>query len=785
MLAIGKKRGPHGAGPLALGLLMIAFAACQYVAGVTNRSANPIPTGCSLSASGFKGPPLQFVDLVPGPATQTVDLCVRSSGGSWGEPMLVTAGTACSSSTYFNTGNAPAGFAYTQVSVAFPAPGNVVDVEVVKAGESCSATPLAQVSGVMLPTSVPSGLTQLPATTLAYIGGNGVAQKLEALEQSDSPNPSNTRVRFMHAMPGAGPLDFGVGVGSVLPTPLAAKAFAMPLSFGQVPTKGEPGQEGPILDNGYDNLASQTYTLVAAPHTSTGTETGVLAQPLTQQSGTTFSLYAIGVAGSTVYPQRGLACVENGSSSETISSTEPTNTSNPMSMVLQTCNLTNLPTLSIDVFSTGLYGPSAPNFAQREAYWENPSNNPYVNGTRTPDLACLIELDYPADATPVLSAAPNGIGATGAGTYPYSYWGQANVTTPPTSPVELGGTASPSMLATPPCAGPTAESTDVTQLVGCFEQYCDTIPNSGSGKARGPASCLTNNCLFPSNGGAGLGTFVSGPVDSSEDYPGCLNCLIDYVQAEIEPFDYAVSTCENSTQPPLSFGGQVPVAILSKYPIVDSDTYILPSTNFRQAVSYVRVQLENSQVDFYCGFFSSTLVAGTLEYPPWGFYGNGGALGDQTSAGAYGQEQLLQAQDLVNWVAKKSGNNPAIIVGDWRSSAGVDSDGGGSGTFPSPQPVDTQTIDWLIQKSGWTQAAASDWTPQCTYCPQSANNLNMGQVNAWFMLQPFLSNWGTPGFAAGATVDESLIFTDNEQSLGTPPSPYFGLNFHVQRIGTP
>jgi hypothetical protein len=259
-----------------------------------------------------------------------------------------------------------------------------------------------------------------------------------------------------------------------------------------------------------------------------------------------------------------------------------------------------------------------------------------------------------------------------------------------------------------------------------------------------------------------------------------VSCLTDYIGTGGK-YATAQNACTTTTQPPFGFNGQVSVMILSRYPLSNTDTYILPSTNFRQAVSYARVQLEDTSFDFYCGFFSSTLVAATVQYPPWGFYGNDADPNASDQTGAYAQEQLLQADDLIKWVAKKSAGRPAIITGDWRSGLGVIGDGGlpppDSGLYAPPTDLVPTTINKLLSpSSGFVPVAAPNWIPQCNFCPQSENPENTGTMSGYFVLQPFLSNWGSNSQAA--TIDESLLFT---QPPAQPLSPYYGLNFHVQR----
>jgi hypothetical protein len=741
----------RGFGLLALGAILMVFAACQLVAGIQTRTLDPIHGGCALPTGS--GPQVRLADLVP--STQIIDLCIRPAGASWGEPLILNGGTDCGNATFFNAdAGATTGFAYTNVTVPFTAPAAKVDVKIIEAGGTCSSTTIAEADGLALA----SGQT---VTTLAFIGGNGVKPEVVALPESDSTNPAAILARFVHAMPGVGPLDFGVTTGAALPTFVGTPLVVQnPISFGKTPTKGEMGQSSPILDNGYDTLAGAVSFSIGAGVHGTNPEKAVLLWPLGHETGPIYSVYAVGIARNSQFPQRGLVCQENATSAAM---------GNPL---LIQCTATALPSISVDVFNTGLYGPGSPFYAPRSSTWQSPAN-PYIK--RDTDIVCLTELDFPADTSAVLSLT-GAADAGGSGQFPYSYWKQSDMSTPATNGKDINGNPVPTMLPTPPCSDTKAQ-TEVSQVLDCFEQKCSTKPGSPNGIINGSTDCLTNQCLLGVGGQAGLLKLLS-------DYPGCLNCIIDYV-ASNDTFQTAQTSCETSTAPPFGFNGQTSVVILSRYPLIATDTYILPSTNYRQAVSYARVQLEDSTVDFYCGFFSSTLVAGTIPYPSWGFYGNGGAPGEPGPTGAYAQEQLLQAQDLIGWVQQKSGSHPAIIAGDWRSGEGT-SDGGlppaDSGMFAAPIPLIPATVDKLSK--AFTPVVAPGWAPgQCNFCPASENILNSGQPQPYFVAQPFLANWGSG--ASTATIDESLLFTEATVALPNgmmaPISPYYGLNFHVQR----
>jgi hypothetical protein len=221
--------------------------------------------------------------------------------------------------------------------------------------------------------------------------------------------------------------------------------------------------------------------------------------------------------------------------------------------------------------------------------------------------------------------------------------------------------------------------------------------------------------------------------------------------------------------------------IISKYPLVNTDVLVLPSTFYRRTILYAQLQLEDQNVDFYCGFLSTTLNASALPYV--GNYGNG-STDSQT---AYDNEQVFEAQQLINYVNTKSGTgttgSPAVIVGDWRSSIGISADAGvvsPPGTFlPNELNGTMGTMALLQGPSNWAFAVGpAPWGAQCNFCPQAENPYNL--TDSYFVVQPILANW-----PINSTISESLLYTagavDIDGGQQGPVSPYYGLNIRVIR----
>ena len=341
--------------------------------------------------------------------------------------------------------------------------------------------------------------------------------------------------------------------------------------------------------------------------------------------------------------------------------------------------------------------------------------------------------------------------------------------------------AAPPMATTPPCGG-TVDPSQVAKAFQCMEEYCDSTPDSGVGTLTGGTNCLQQYCTGP------LAALLLGYPD-----PVCYDCIVDGVASNEAYTDVCVQRVHAAAG--VALGLQR--ADLAAHPLAlshrrDRQVPVLPSTNYRQAVLYSRVQLPGDlQVDFYCTFLTSTLIASEVPYV--GDYGAGGAPTTSGAGGAYANEQLYQAQLLSQWVKQKSGTTtPAIVAGDWRSGLGP-GDGGlppaDAGTFAVPVPLVAPTIQSLFDDKDFTPATASAWAaaPQCNFCPGAENPLNSGQGVGYFVSQPFLVNWG-PG-AGSATVGEGLLYTSAiiqtpDVDAEVPPSQYYGVTVSVLRPQT-
>lgn len=729
---------------LAFGGFVLLLASCQLVAGIESRKLDPVLSGCTLPQTGVVQ--VRVANLVP--TSDVVDVCLRPSGTSdWGRPIILNGGTDCGSAS---TGIGAQGFGYNTVSQPFYAPATTVDVQMVSAGSVCGSNVLTESDGLSLATNA--------VTTLVRVGGNGVSQQIVALPEEDSQNTGSQRIRFVHAAPGTGPLDFGNTASATLPTTLSIAFFSQPIAFGGTVPSGATTTfaSASVGDNGYLGLITGPF-VIGASIDGAGNK-AILTYQLPGISAT-YSLYAVGVSGDNLHPLRGLICDEDSG---------VTNSGPPL---LESCVLTPLSNISVDVFNASLYGPASPNFQPRR------DAVPGAIHARDSDVICVVEVDEDTDKNAILKQATTTVPG-GAGPYGYVYSPTTDLSTPFTNPKDQNGNVPPTPTE-PPCAN--VPLADVTAAVQCGQTKCSNAgPNDPTGALLGSTSCLEDDCALP------LITVQSDAQGQKPSGVDCFNCLIAYMAADTSWGD-TQNNCTNDTRPPMAFSGAMNSMILSRYPLANTDVLVLPSTLYRRSVLYAQVQLEDQTVDVYCGFLMTTLNYNILQYD-----GNYGGDADASATG-WENEQLYEAQQMIQWVGQKSGDagsgNPAIIVGDWRSSLAAPSGAvAPAGTF-LPTGLSENTMN-ALNGAGWTQATppqgstSSTWATQCNFCPTQENVYN-GNSDSYFVAQPYIVGWPN---ASTAVIDESLQFTANTVPLGTtadagmgPVSQYYGVNVVVIR----
>ena len=720
---------------LALAATLLALVGCQLVAGIGSRSSDPLAPNCALPQGS--GPQVRVANLAP--TSDQVDVCIRVAGTSdWGRPAVNGNGTACATEGLDAGGLGAPGFSYSQVSIAFGAPGPNVDVKMIAGGNPCSVAAIAEADGVTLATNA--------VTTLALMGGNGVPETVVAMPEADAPVVGGQRYRLVHAAPGTGSLYFGTTAQDFLPTDVALVILSGAVPYGGTVPSGvtQTSATTPLGDNGYVTLPVGKFPFGASLNGAG--DKAVFLYTATSQAAT-FSLYVVGVQGNDSYPLRALVCSEDAP---------------PANSLLTACSVSTLASISVDTYNTALYGQDSPDFVPRE------QDIPAAIAASTADVMCLVELDYNQDQAAIIQAAQSA--------FPYSY-----TVHEPRPEHSVHGLRRPERQhpaprpRSRPVPGSLPTSSTERSSADCLEQSCS---DQGAGRRDGQARSAG---VLPDVELSGV------PSDSraSQCWLLRLRRRQRRVGADVREPRQLVHV-RLSSAPGVQAGPRTRSffrATSSRIPILSS---CRPrSTGGRSSTR--QVQLEDQSVDFYCGFLMTTENAG------------GPALrrqlrersdpGPRSLHAGVGQRAALRgatAHHLGAEEEREQSRHRRRATGTRVSRApGRPRPGTFAATALNPATMDlfgntTSAPNWQFATPSTTSGSA--WQPQCNVCPPPENPYN-GATDQYFFSQPMLVNWPQ---AKTATIDESLLYTQGVTSLGGdagqgPLSPYFGVNFKVIR----
>jgi hypothetical protein len=163
--------------------------------------------------------------------------------------------------------------------------------------------------------------------------------------------------------------------------------------------------------------------------------------------------------------------------------------------------------------------------------------------------------------------------------------------------------------------------------------------------------------------------------------------------------DYTRDACANNPRAIRGYDGQNPQLLLSRFPLENQVTYVLPSSWVTLVALKATAKLPGgAAVDVYCTGLGS--VRDGLTVPYTGDYGQG-----EVDKGGWANEQRWQAEKLVSFVQRTSGTGKAVVLGNFQSSRAE----GDNLEFGEPG-----TLDYLA--SQWQPAAAAGYKPRCTVC---------------------------------------------------------------------
>ncbi len=683
------------------GSVLLALAGCTAIAGYRDYTYAPRenPT-CEPVALPTHGDGL--IRLVnAGTSDAASDFCVRATGTSdWGTPVFY-AGAKAGCAT---------GLAYATATVPFAVPSGQIDVEAVAPGASCASTPTSTAHAIAVGSSAQGGSV---VTVLRMGGGSSAEQIVAHAESTGVSKAGGELVRIVNGLSGGASINMGVVSGNTLPQTIPSFDFPAAIASGGVAPLGQTAL-GPVDALGYLDIEiyGAQLGLAISGSTSAFAIFGLLGSFDTDET-----VFAIGDPQNNGHPIRALECTDGRPAAGAPDAGQ--------SGLLAACTLTALPTLSVDTVNAALYGAAASFEVQRRAAVYA------AIAARQSDVMCLAEVDTQADKDGIIAAAK--------AWFPYSYYITTDLSTQPSDPTqEDGGT--PAVSTTPPC-GP-VDPTKVQNIFKCTATHCSE--DGGLGSPIVTDSCLGAECTLP---------FAQIYEDSLQD-DECFDCIIDYLTS-FSTLTEAQTACTTDPHQGMAFTGQSPGMILSHYPLANTDSIVLPSTNWRRQVLYAEVQLPDAPVDFYCGQFSPPAIDADQPYD--GYYGadktTNLADGGVAIENGYEDEQNVQVKRLIAYVTQKSKatGRPAIISGFWDSSV-LASDAQGNVLTNASSPEVMQAMD--SQYGGpFMRADPQGYQAFCDECPQ--NPYYPGElpldVQATFLFQ----------YPPGSTTDESIWGTDD------------------------
>jgi endonuclease/exonuclease/phosphatase family metal-dependent hydrolase len=352
-------------------------------------------------------------------------------------------------------------------------------------------------------------------------------------------------------------------------------------------------------------------------------------------------------------------------------------------------------TLVVETFNVGLAGAFVPNEAERTRAV------PTAVAGMTADIVCLQEAWRQEDKDAITAAART--------RFPHAYSARHDLNTAVTQEIDPmcgGAMMVPAEPATAPCADPSVMSTFAAGIT-CLINNCSTMPGSDQGRTTSTA-CATANCIgdvasLLTAGAAGL---------------RCYGCLAP--QLTTETFASIRTSCTTNPRAGLAFNGQSGTMILSRYPLSETETVVIPGTWNRRVITRATATLPNgAKVGVYCNHLSP--------------------------------------------VRRRASAGRAVSLGDFNTSA--------ASAPGQPMITDEAPETYALLRAAFREAIPQGFVPQCTYCP---DNVLTGNAAPTWLDHIFLQ-----GFTEASVRSAERTFTTPSVAVSggatVPLSDHYGM----------
>lgn len=594
-------------------------------------------------------------------------------------------------------GACPGGLDYKQVSAPLTLSSGLYDVKwIPEAAQDCNEPGVGTVEGVSIKTGTVVDL---------FLMGDSADFAPYKFNESGPAAQYNTAFRFLHSAKGVAPIDVVLADAASPPATYNQYLFQN-LAYNTLPNSS-PFEK--VDANGYLQIAIFGSTLNIGIDDVGGTAARKVRSTLFA-SDAVLSMFLVGTPSDPRFPQELLLCdsLQN----------------DPAAPYLAMCNGGQAfqQPVRFSTFNASLTGVFAPNEPERR-----PEIIKALASADT-DVLCIGELWAQADKDAIIAATK--------AKFPHHYSFESNEKTPLYEVKKQDG-SEPVPYDSPPCSSDT-DLTKLNTLIDCIKAKCSSDPTSEEATTI-PGSCASS--------AQGCQSAFASMVFQNKD---CYTCALDQIQS-FQTMAYTRDACTKHNDRRFAYQGDNPNLILSKSPIVESEAFMLPASEWRVSVLRSTVKLSNDAlVDVYCTTLTTPVDSITRPYV--GNYGDG-----NSGIAAWNAENKYQAQLLAKLVQEKSKYRRAVVLGELYS--GPDAKDGAKVILDPYTPE-----SWQVLQSNFGVGTEPGYKPACTYC--STNPLVGGKLNYW------ASHLLTQNLSVSNVSSTKILFTEAfiPANVGDPPT---------------